>query len=889
MGIPSGIVALLFTDIEDSTRLWASDPDGMERSLARHDGVVRSAIEAESGYVFGTGGDSFAAAFGRSTEAIEAASRIQASLAEIDWGSDPKVFVRIGVHVGEAYERDGNYFGPAVNTAARVAAAGHGGQILVTEQVRSAAHVVALELGEFQLRGVDGGFRLYQIGEGTFGPLRCMGATIVVVPSPRTSLVGRDREVTEVRRLMTMSRLVTLTGVGGCGKTRVAVEVARQEVPASPGGVWFIDLSAVTEGAGLAGAVAATLDLSIAALADPTEQIGQFLASRKALLVVDNCEHLLADVAELADRLLDAASGLRVLTTSRESLGLDGERAWRVPSLAVGADSAAVALFNDRASASGGPFEPNVATLAVVSDICDRLDGMPLAIELAAVCVRTMSVTEIRDRLDDRFTLLAGGQRFSRQRQRTLEAAVQWSYDLLEPAERQLLRNLAVFNGGFDLADVPAVGDISNRAAVQLVNSLVSKSLVDTIHASDGSVRLRLLETIRHFALDRLVAENGAVEARDRHLEHFLADPVVLDFGEYLSMVGQERVHREIDNFRAAAVWASEQGRLDATVRIACALFDALPQRGELGLVLDWLQLPASLESANAVRAQALVSVLRIQRLDAAGGEHAALAAIEMAAGEPHNAVPYAYLNLAAARAHLGHEDYLPLVERAIEISAQTSAPDWNAAISLLYRSIFHTNQFRFNEASADADLALRLAPGLGFRHVIEAWRAYSFHLADRPIEARRAVKQFSKPSPVSPWSYLNETVTALVASTEIGPSAACRLLAAAALDSVAKRPQFVGDWLCAFALLAVERGDFDRAIEIVENCAPVSPGLHAPAYARAFGWPLATSAELYHQRMSDDAYGHVARAGQHQSRLVAEELDRWSPLRFVESAPASS
>ena len=509
--VPTGAVTFLFSDVVGSTRLWAADAEAMSASLRIHDAIFNDTISEFSGHVFATAGDSFAASFQRASAAVECAAAIQVSLSEIDWGSGPAISVRIGLHLGEAEERDGNYFGPPVNQAARVMAVAHGGQCVLTDGVRDAAGITATDLGRHTLRDIETPVHLNQLGTEAFPPLGSVGTGIVSLPSPRTSLVGRETSVAEVRELICAHRLVTLTGVGGCGKTRLAIEVAYREAPARPEGVWFVDLSTIADERALPGVFAAAFALEIRPGTAPIDEIAAYLAPREALVVVDNCEHLIDEVAEFIDVLLERGPRLRALATSRESLDIEGEFTWKVPSLRIGADAPAVQLFRERAAAAGAALDLDDTTTALVVEIVERLDGIPLAIELAAARTRTMELAELRDRLDDRFRLLSGGSRRSRQRQATLEGAVQWSYDLLSEAEQSMLQTLAVFQGGFSAADVAAVAEVRDRTAVDLIDSLAAKSLVDVTRDRGGHLRRRLLETVRLFALSRLL---DAVEAR---------------------------------------------------------------------------------------------------------------------------------------------------------------------------------------------------------------------------------------------------------------------------------------------------------------------------------------------------------------------------------------
>ena len=515
--MPTGTVTFLFTDVEGSTRLWADDEDAMSRSLELHDDILRGAIGAAEGYVFTTAGDSFAAAFARASDAVRAATEAQARLAAAEWPG-PTLRVRIGIHVGEAEERAGDYFGTVVNTAARVEAAGHGGQILLTEQARAVAGVDAIDLGSHRLRDVAEPIALFQVGNGDFPPLRVLDPRLSNLPARPTRLVGREDDVTRVRRLLATDRLVTLNAVGGSGKTRLALAVGESELTHRPGGVWFVDLAAVMSDLELPEAVAGAIGLSLR-VGDPVEQIIAYLADQVALVILDNCEHLVDAVADFADRFLSVSGRSSLLATSREMLDVEGERVFRVAPLPTdGPDSPGVTLFVDRAAAIEPDFILDGSNRDTVAALCTRLDGIPLAIELAAIQVAVMTPAELLAGLDDRFQLLSGGRR--RGRQRTLEATLDWSYDLLDDDARTVFRALGVFVDGFDLEAAAAVTGSSRGKVAAMVQSLVTKSLVVRLDR-DGTSRFGMLESVKAYAEDRLVDAGEAGDVRARHTEHF--------------------------------------------------------------------------------------------------------------------------------------------------------------------------------------------------------------------------------------------------------------------------------------------------------------------------------------------------------------------------------
>ena len=425
--LPSGTVTFLFTDIEGSTRLWDERPDEMREALTEHDAILRAAISSSDGVVFATGGDGFAAAFHRVVDAVAAATQSQATL-----DAHPFLKVRMGIHTGEAQERDGDYFGPVVNRAARIMAAGHGGQVLLSAATAAVLDSTALiDLGEHSLAGLSAAVRVYQLGSGDFPALRSVDAVATNLPGERTEFVGRDRALAELERLTATNRVITLTGVGGVGKTRLAIQLAAQMLSEYRDGVWIVELAPLIDEALVAAQLLSAIGAPGRAEDEPLAAACRYLAQKRVLLVLDNCEHVLDAVAVAVDRIVDHAPRVTVVTTSREPLGVSGERVFRVPSLSIEADDGtvgdAVELFVRRAAQVRSDFVLDAGTQDAVSQICRRLDGIPLAIELAAARVNVLPVEQIAVRLDERFRLLNRGGRTAVARQQTLQGAIDWS------------------------------------------------------------------------------------------------------------------------------------------------------------------------------------------------------------------------------------------------------------------------------------------------------------------------------------------------------------------------------------------------------------------------------------------------------------------------------
>jgi len=568
---PSGVVTFLFTDVEGSTRRWEADAEGMRAALAAHDEVLRSAIEAHGGFMFKHTGDGVCAAFASPRSAVDAAVTAQLAL---------ELPVRMGLATGEAELRDGDYFGAVLNRAARVMAAGHGGQILLAESTAgllSGADLV--DLGPRRLRDLPNPVQVFQVRAAglrtEFPALRALDASPGNLRAATTSFIGRESELDEAQAALKAHRLVTLTGVGGVGKTRLALEVAARLVDEFPDGVWFFELAAVTDPAAVPDAVASVLGITQQPGKGVTDSIAAALEGRVRLLVFDNCEHVLNAAADLIEAIFAHSATVKILATSREGLRVVDEQVWPVPSLEVGAgiDSAAVTLFVERAGSVAPRFSLAKADEAsAVVEICGRLDGIPLAIELAASRMPSMTASEVRDRLDQRFRLLVGSRR-GLERHQTLRHAVAWSYELLGDAEKALLERCSVFAGGFDLQSACAVAgseDPDDYAVLDLLDALVRKSLL-VADRSAGRTRFSMLETIRQFAEEQLVASGAATEARTAHARYFAgreADILAL-WDSPRQREAYDWFTVELANLRAAFRWAADHGDLDVAATLA--------------------------------------------------------------------------------------------------------------------------------------------------------------------------------------------------------------------------------------------------------------------------------------------------------------------------------
>jgi predicted ATPase/class 3 adenylate cyclase/DNA-binding SARP family transcriptional activator len=546
---PSGTLTFLMSDIEGSTRLWEEQPAAMSDALRRHNDLMRSAIEGSEGHVFKTVGDAFCAAFPTAADATRAAEAAQRVFVAEPWPEGATLRVRMALHTGECEERDGDYFGPAVNRVARLTGIAHGGQVVLS---RATAEVVRdglpsglslRDMGSHILKDLSRTENVFQLEiEGLpteFPPLRSLNNPELLnnLPEFVSSFVGRDAEMVELVKLVSDNRLVTLTGAGGTGKTRLAVQVAAELLDGTGDGVWLVELARVTDSEAVPSAVASALGVAERPGRAILDTLVDVLGGQRRLVVLDNCEHLLDACATLVDSIVRHCSGIQVLATSREPLCIDGEIVYRVPPLSLPPEGAleqadvvisgAAMLFVDRARSQLQGFVLEGDDWSIVASICRRLDGIPLAIELATTRLRSLSLSELDDRLEHRFELLTGGSRTALPRQQTLRALVDWSHDLLSEPERVLLRRLSVFLGGFDLEAVEAVcalGDLPKTDIFDLLASLVDKSMV-IADGSGDTARHGMLETLRQYASERLhaVGWSETEQLLEAHSAHYVA------------------------------------------------------------------------------------------------------------------------------------------------------------------------------------------------------------------------------------------------------------------------------------------------------------------------------------------------------------------------------
>jgi len=652
---PTGTVTFLFSDIEGSTRRWEAYPQTMPAALERHDAILRDAIVRNEGHVFKTVGDAFCAVFSRAESALAAAAEAQRALAAEDFSAVDGLRVRIALHAGTTIERDDDYFGPTVNRVARLLALGHGGQTLLSGAAAALARdalpagFTLVDLGDHALKDVHASERVFQLAEtaapASFPPLRGARPSSNL-PLTLSSFVGRAADVAQVAKMLERARAVTLVGTGGIGKTRCALQVAARTAERFPGGVRLVELAAINDGDLVVPAIAAAFDVPLDSDDAALDTLVRALQRRAALVVLDNCEQIVAAAASVVQRLIGDCPEVTVLATSREPLGIRGESVYRLPSLALPPPAAAldaqsaarfdaVALFVERAAAARPGFRLDDGNVATVVAICRRLDGIALALELAATRLRALSPEDLLERLTQRFRLLKGGSRTDLPRQQTMRALVDWSYDLLAEPERAAFRALAVFPGRFDLDGALAiVAPPDADDAIDLFESLVDKSLVALDREELESERpYRLFETLREYAREKS-EECGELDAAFGRLARRClqrASASERRWSDAASGEWKRDAARELDDLRAVLTWSLERRRDAALgVELACAsrrTWAALaPAEGRKWMLLARRSLPETATSRDAARV-----LLALAQMHVGLGQHAS--ALEAARG----------------------------------------------------------------------------------------------------------------------------------------------------------------------------------------------------------------------------------------------------------------
>jgi len=584
--LPTGTVTFLFSDIEGSTERWETHGEAMKAAVARHEKLVRQAISRHDGYIFKMLGDAFCSAFATAPNALKAAVEAQRALAMEDFSAVDGLRVRMGLHTGSADERDADYFGPAVNRVARLMSIGHGAQVLLSDTTHALVQnepppeTIFTDLGSHRLKDLAQPEHVWQVTlsghKSDFQPLKSLDALPNNLPIQVTSFRGRERDLEDLKLHLLEHRLITLVGAGGVGKTRLAVQLGAEVLDRFPDGVWISDLAPIADAELVSSVVAKALGVSQAQVRLTDESITHSLKGRQLLLVLDNCEHVVETAAALADAIHCHCPDVRILVTSRQALGVHGEKVVRLDSLAVpdklaniqptaALEFGAVALFTDRASLVDQSFRLGGDNARTVSDICRRLDGIPLAIELAAARVNVMSIPNLALRLDERFKVLTGGSRTALPRQKTLTALFDWSYDLLTPDERVLFNRLSIFAGSFTedaAASVCAEDGAESADVLDLIGSLADKSLM-VVDKSGNQERYRMLESTRQYALGKLAAGGEYERLARRYANYycnFARQPErglsAIPLSEWLA-----RIEPELENLRATMDWTLVKGQ----------------------------------------------------------------------------------------------------------------------------------------------------------------------------------------------------------------------------------------------------------------------------------------------------------------------------------------
>jgi predicted ATPase/class 3 adenylate cyclase/DNA-binding CsgD family transcriptional regulator len=861
--LPTGTVTLLLADVEGSTRLWENQPVAMKAAVARLDQTLAATVAAHRGVrpVEQGEGDSFVIAFARAADAVACALDLQrAALGPIK--------LRIGLHTGDVQLRDeGNYIGPTINRTARLRDLAHGGQTvlsgatepLVIDQLPP--DVTLTDLGCQPLRDLPRPERVTQLCHpdlhNDFPPLRAVKSQALErLPAQLTSFIGRQTEMSGIREALSDNRLVTLTGAGGAGKTRLAIQIAAGMATEFGDGVWYVDLAPLTDPETVPLTVARAMNLPDQPGHPTVDVLLRFLRSRHVLVLLDNCEHVLDASAEMITVLLGACPGLTLLATSREPIGIAGEVSWRVPSLSL-ADEA-IELFEDRARRTSPDFRISPDNAETVTEICRRLDGLPLAIELAAARIRALSPTEILDSLHDRFRLLTGGARTAVRRQQTLRASVDWSHALLSAPEQELFRRLAVFFGGCDADAAQSIaggGEIERYQILDRLTLLVDKSLVVTESGRHGT-RYRLLETVRQYAQEKLGESGEGDDVRTRHRDYYTAAAALMDNP---ADTGYERrvdwAEVEIDNLRAAFAWSRESADTELALTLASALRPLWQTRGRIQEGLNWLG--TALAEARQASGDASVAYVR------ASADEALLCSFLATA----DVIESAERTLAMAR-EFGDPS---LIVRALTACGTITAYDRDLAAQYFGEAVelarnlgdlSSLGQIRAMEAiagllggepvavvQAAAEEALRIAEGIGdgfaarqCRFVLGFARIFSGDLAEAAIRLGEVAQDCAAAHDAMFAMYAS--VVQAYALAYMGDAASARVAAEAAMRSASKLFEFYeGAVHTAFGMAHLADGDGAAAWKEFE-AARNRTGLD-PQVASTFGWaalsPLAS------------------------------------------------
>jgi predicted ATPase/class 3 adenylate cyclase len=812
--LPIGIVTFLFTDIEGHTRILERLGERYRAIKERHDAIVRSGVAAGEGREVSTEGDSFFAVFPTPTGAVRAAATIQRELATTAWPDGAIVRVRIGMHTGEGRLSGDTYLGLDVNRAARIAAAAHGGQVLLSDATRALvgrslpSGTRLRDLGQHRLKDLAHAERLHQLVldgmEQDFPSPRTLDARPNNLPAQLTRFIGRHDEVARVRELLTARRLVTLTGPGGTGKTRLGLQVATETLLDHRDGAFFVDLSPLSDPGLVAAEIASALAVRPESGRSEIDTVSEHLRDKELLLVLDNFEQVVNAGPSVVEPLLGAAAGVRVLVTSRVPLHLYGEQEFQVPPLALAnperlppletlARVEAVALFVERATSRSPEFRITPANARAVAEITARLDGLPLAIELAASRIRLLSPEELLGRLEQRLPLLTAQERNVPERQRTLRRTIEWSYELLEQAEQRLFWRIAVFSGGADLEAVEAVVNPNAELGLDTLDglaSLVDKNLARRVDAGDGASRFDVLETIREYGLERLAESGEESVIHRRHAERWI------EAGERLSAtlpaqqaVSTRHLEYDHDNVRTAFKWALQSGEAEGGLRLATALRDFWRLSGHVKEGLRWLSELLDLPGAAArtpLRARALTTAADLSGWtgDAATGLSRAAEAVELYRElDDRRGIPDALEELGAAQLGVGD---IAAARVSLEEARQLNIGLGNrqkASETTMALGIVALTEQRLDQARERFEDALAT-----FRDLADPyWIAFAERLLG--------------------------SVEGLGGNYEAGED---RLRASLSIARQHNLPVIIASGLYSFAYLALARGQYERAVRLM-------------------------------------------------------------------------
>ena len=900
---PVGDVTFLFTDIEGSTALWDRFPDAMPDALAEHDRRIRAVVDAHDGYVFTTAGDSFAVAFSSAHDAVTSTLEIQRAM--LDPAVGVELRVRIGLHAGTATLRDGDYFGGAVNRGARVAGCAHGGQLVLSQ---SAVDLLAgvlpdgaelLDLGAHRLRGLVEPERIHQLCHEdlprVFPRLRTVEGPSDSLPTQLTSFVGREREVIDVVALAADHRLITLSGAGGAGKTRLSLRVAEELAPAFPDGLRFAELGAITDAEVLTDEVAQRF--AVTAIGDEPiiRTLVESIGDQRILLVLDNCEHIVDAVAALCRQLLLGCPNLHLLATSRERLGVEGEVLFRVPSLGLpepglGVEASiefdAVRLFAERARLVSPAFEVTADNVDAVCSICRHLDGIPLALELAAARTRSMSPAQIVERLGQRFSLLTGSGRLADSRQETLLSTIEWSHDLLSERERMLFRHVGVFPDHFGLEAAERVlvgGSIDEFDVIDLLAALVDKSMVTTEISHDDSTRYSALETIREFARRQLEAVDEREQLDLRHAEYFAELAETLQAMNWRGdLVGAlAGLEREESNFRAALRFALDSGETVLAARTVGGLGHLWYASGQNREGLQWcIELfEADPDLPDLVRASALHSY---GSAFGSGGKpklgiEVLTEEVELRRelGDPHRLGP-ALNNLGNLLCDGGDfEGAEPVLAEAIEcfreIGVSASLPMSTLGYALMHVGRYPQAEQNYRDSMAEAkqaDVHYSIAVGLVGLGNCFAWSGQTDEARRHLVDAGERFEELS----VGP-GLIDVGVWLGVLEREAGSPSVAAEHFLAALDAPGDHWFDDADhWIMQFTASVIDDDQTGAVLLGAAAAAYERSGTPQPKYVLEDLESISTAVA---ERLGEDVFGRCARAGARRTRAEAVAIAR--------------